>query len=175
MADPGGGGGSRGSGPPPLGHDVGFLTLGPKLDTPPPFFACRPKMQWPPPPPWNVDDVTRAMSKGGCLWMSKSGGVFQFFGGRMTSHGQCPRGGGACECLHPPLSGNPVSAPEMDPPPFKYPGSAPAGGCFIASRLIPPPPMQTHQYRCVGLIELSVPFKGGLGPIPCAYTKSDET
>ena len=28
--------------------------------------------------PWNMDDVTRAMSKGGgCLWMSKSGGVFQ--------------------------------------------------------------------------------------------------
>ena len=27
--------------------------------------------------------------------MSKSGGVFQFFGGRMTSRGQCPRGG-AC-------------------------------------------------------------------------------
>ena len=25
--------------------------------------------------------------------MSKSGGVFQFFGGRMTSHGQCPRAG----------------------------------------------------------------------------------
>ena len=35
VADPGGGG--RGSGPPLLGHDVGFLTLGPKLD-PPPFF-----------------------------------------------------------------------------------------------------------------------------------------
>ena len=34
--------------------------------------------------------------------MSKSGGVFQFSGGRMTSRGQCPRGGGACECLHPP-------------------------------------------------------------------------
>ena len=47
--------------------------------------------------PWNVDDVTWAMSKGGCLWMSKRGGVFQFFGGRMTSRGQCPRGG-ACEC-----------------------------------------------------------------------------
>ena len=28
----------------------------------------------------------------------------------MTSRGQCPRGG-ACECLHPPPSGNPVSAP----------------------------------------------------------------
>ena len=33
----GGGGGSRGSGPPLLGHDVGFLTLGSKLD-PPPFL-----------------------------------------------------------------------------------------------------------------------------------------
>ena len=31
VADPGG---SRGSGPPLLGHDVGILTLGPKLDTP---------------------------------------------------------------------------------------------------------------------------------------------
>ena len=40
VAGPGGGG--RGSGPPfLLGHDVGFLTLGPKLDPlldPPPFF-----------------------------------------------------------------------------------------------------------------------------------------
>ena len=70
-----------------------------------------------------------------CLWMSKSGCVFQFFGGRMTSHGQCPRvvvlvnvqewvcfsifwraddvtrtmskGGGGFT----PPSGNPVSAP----------------------------------------------------------------
>ena len=74
-----GGGGSRGSGPPPLlGHDVGFLTLGTKLG--PPFFACRPKMDpsggsrvcvwqgWSPrPPPWNVDDGTRPMSKGVCV------------------------------------------------------------------------------------------------------------
>ena len=45
VADPGGGGGGGPGDPPPLlGHDVGFLTLGPKLD--PPFFACRPKMQW---------------------------------------------------------------------------------------------------------------------------------
>ena len=45
-------GGSRGSAPPLLGHDVGFLTLGPKLDPlldPPLFFACRPKMDPPPP------------------------------------------------------------------------------------------------------------------------------
>ena len=73
-----------------------------------------------PPPPWNVDDVTRAMSKGGGACERrvnvelKSGGAFQFFGGRMTSRGQCPRReGGTCECLHPPTpSGNPVSAPE---------------------------------------------------------------
>ena len=42
--------------------------------------------------PWNVDDVTRAMSKGGACECPR-GGVFQFFGGRMTSRGQCPRGG----------------------------------------------------------------------------------
>ena len=42
-----GGGGGRGSGPPLLCHDVGFLTLGPKLDPPPFFFACRPKMDPP--------------------------------------------------------------------------------------------------------------------------------
>ena len=37
VADPGGGvQGVRT--PPPLGHDVGFLTLGPKLD--PPFCEC---------------------------------------------------------------------------------------------------------------------------------------
>ena len=42
------------------------------------------------------------------LWMSKSGGVFQIFWGRMTSHGQCPRGG--------VLVKNPVSAPGPPPP-----------------------------------------------------------
>ena len=65
MADPGGGG----SGPPPLlGHDVGFLTLGPKLD-PPPFVNVQ---------EWGCfsnflrsDDVTRTMNV---------------------------QGGGACEC-----------------------------------------------------------------------------
>ena len=47
-----GGGGGSGSGPPPplLCHDVGFLTLGPKLDPhlPPPLFACRPNLDPPP-------------------------------------------------------------------------------------------------------------------------------
>ena len=52
--------------------------------------------------------------RGGCLWMSKSGGVFQFSGGRMTSRRQCPRGGGGgCLWNPPPPSGNPVSAPAI--------------------------------------------------------------
>ena len=54
--------------------------------------------------------------------MPKSGGVFQFSGGRMTSRGQCPRGGCACECLHPP-------------PPFRK--SAPV---FLLSKFRPPSP-----------------------------------
>ena len=48
VADPGGGV-SRGSGPPLLGHDVGFLTLGPKLDpllNPPPFLLV--DLRWTP-------------------------------------------------------------------------------------------------------------------------------
>ena len=51
VADPGGGGGSRGSGPPLLCHDVGFLTLGPKLDPrlAPPFLLV--DLIWTPPPP----------------------------------------------------------------------------------------------------------------------------
>ena len=107
MADPGGG--VQGVRPPLLGHDVGFLTLGPKLDPllDPPPFACRPKMdrsggsrvcvcdRGDHPAPlgmwmtshgqfargvlvnvqeWGcfsiflrADDVTRTMSKGGCL------------------------------------------------------------------------------------------------------------
>ena len=46
-----------------------------------------------------VDDVTRAMSKGGGVLVNvqEGGVVFQFPGGWMTSRGQCPRGG-ACEC-----------------------------------------------------------------------------
>ena len=48
-----------------------------------------------PPPPWNVDDVTQEMSKGGgACECPRVGVLFQFFGGRMTSRGQCPRGGG---------------------------------------------------------------------------------
>ena len=50
--------------------------------------------------------------RGGGACECQSGGVCQFFVGWMTSRRQCPRGG-ACECsFTPPPSGNPVSAPD---------------------------------------------------------------
>ena len=60
-----------------------------------------------------VDDVTRAMSKGSACECPR-GGACQFLGGgddvtwAMSGGGA----GGACECLHTPPSGNPVSAPD---------------------------------------------------------------
>ena len=118
VADPGGRPG--GPYPPLLGHDVGFLTLGPKLDPllDPPLFACRPKMDpsggsrvcvwqgWLPPPPLECGwrHTGNVQGGGGCLWMSKSGGVFQLFWGQMN-------GGWV-------LVKNPVSAPGP-PPPFQ--------------------------------------------------------
>ena len=41
-------------------------------------------------PPWNVDDVTREMSKGGACECPRVGG-FSIFRRAMTSRGQCPR------------------------------------------------------------------------------------
>ena len=62
VADPGGGGGPGGPDLPLLGHNVGFLTLGPKVG-PPPFVNVQ---------EWGcfsiflmADDVTQTMSKGG--------------------------------------------------------------------------------------------------------------
>ena len=75
-----GSGGSRGGGvqaPPPLGHDVGFLTLGPKLD-PPPFLLV--DLRWTP------------VADPGCV--CDRGGHPAPLGMWMTSRGQCPRGGG---------------------------------------------------------------------------------
>ena len=126
------GGGSRGSGHPLLGHDVGFLTLGPKLD--PALFSCRPKMDPSggsrvcvcdrgdyPAPPWNVDDVTRAMSKEGGACECPRVGVFFKFSEGGWRHADNVQGG--------VLVKNPVSAP--GPPPFKNPGSAPA--CLLTA------------------------------------------
>ena len=79
MADPGGCPG--GPGPPPLlGHDVGFLTLGPKLD--PPLFCLLVDLRWTPVADPGCDRGDHPAPLG--MWM--------------TSHGQCPRGGCACEC-----------------------------------------------------------------------------
>ena len=118
-----GGGGVQGvrTPPPLLGHNVGFLTLGPKL-APPPFFACRPKTDpsggsrvcvcdrgdHPAPPPWNVDDVTRAMSKGGCACECPRVGVFFKFSEGGWRNADNVQGG--------VLVKNPVSAPG---PPFQ--------------------------------------------------------
>ena len=78
-----GGGGSRGSGPPLLGHDVGFLTLGPKLEPPP--LSLLVDLRWTP------------AADPGCV--CDRGDYPAPLGMWMTSHGQCPRGGGgACEC-----------------------------------------------------------------------------
>ena len=55
-----------------------------------------------PPPPWTCPDTENLCKV--CVT-----GTDQFFGGRMTSRGQYPRGGGG-GCFTSP-SGNPVSAP----------------------------------------------------------------
>ena len=68
MGGSGGGGGPGGLPPPFLCHDVGFWTLGPKLDPRlPPPFACRPNLD-PPPPftnPGSAPDTTPVRS---ALW-----------------------------------------------------------------------------------------------------------
>ena len=71
------GGGPGGPDPPLLGHNVGFLTLGPKVG-PPPFANVQ---------EWGcfsiflmADDVTQTMSKGGVLVECPRVGVFfKFF------------------------------------------------------------------------------------------------
>ena len=116
MADPGGGGGVQGVRTPPLlGHNVGFLTLGPKVG-PPPFVNVQ---------EWGcfsiflmADDVTQTMSKGeGVLVNVQEWGCFSNFLRSDDVTRTMSKGGGV-------LVKNPVSAPGP-PPPFKNPGSAP--------------------------------------------------
>ena len=157
VADPGGG--VQGSGPPPLlGHDVGFLTLGPKLDPLlDPTFFCRPTMDpsgasrgggdHPPPtrPPWNVDDVTRAMSKGGVH--VQDWGCFSIFL-RADDVTRTMSKGGACECLHAPFRKSCIRA--WTPPPFRNPGSAPAWALYLTSNHVANYPRFLVIHKAVG-------------------------
>ena len=106
------GGGPGGPDPPLLGHNVGFLTLGPKVG-PPPFVNVQ---------EWGcfsiflmADDVTQTMSKGGVLVNVQEWGCFSNFLRSDDVTRTMSKGG--------VLVKNPVSAP--GPPPFKNPGSAP--------------------------------------------------
>ena len=62
----------------------------------------------------------------------------------MTSRGQCPRGGGVLVNVltPPPPSGNPVSAPEMDPPPL--------------SKILDPPLSRLHSLHGDGKLRLQI-------------------
>ena len=80
-----GGRGGRTTPPPPVAHPKDFVP--PFSNFVPPFSNFVSPLEY-------VDDVTLAMSKGGGgACECPRGGVFQFFGGRMTSREQCPRGG----------------------------------------------------------------------------------
>ena len=52
----------------------------------------------PPPSPWNVADVTRAMSKGCVLVNVQEWGCFSFFLRADDVTRTMSKGGGACEC-----------------------------------------------------------------------------
>ena len=114
--------------PPLLGHDVGFLTLGPKLD-PPPFSlvdlrcsggsrvcVCDRGDH----PPLNLNKVIplEPDTENLCKVCVTETDHPPPLGMWMTSHGQCPRGG-ACECLHPPLQEILYPRLRWTPPPFK--------------------------------------------------------
>ena len=78
------------------------------------------------PPPWNVDDVTRAMSKGGGACECPRVGVFFNFSEGGCRHADNVQGGGVLVINH-------VSAPGPPPPPFKNPGAAPANDLVTLS------------------------------------------
>ena len=120
-------GGSRRGGvqgvrtPPLFDHNVGFLTLGPKLD-----------------PPLNVDDVTRAMSKGGVLVNVQEWGCFSICR-RTDDVTQIMSKGGACEC--PRLRWTPPPPSKiLDPPLYTnmYSRAVACGGGATAPLGFPP-------------------------------------
>ena len=82
----------------------------------------------PPPPGMWMTSRGQCPRGGGACECPRVGVFFQFFGGWMTSRGQCLRGG-ACGMSSPPPSGNPLSAPVIC---VKFRANQP---------LCPPPPL----------------------------------
>ena len=123
-----GGGGGRGSGPPPFGPRCRLFNIGPKVGPPlgpPPLFSCRPKMD-----PSGGSRVHVCVT--GVITPPPPLGMW------MTSHGQCPRGGGACECPRVGVFFN-----------FSEGGwrHADNGWKILYPRLDPPPPFQKSWIR----------------------------
>ena len=147
--------GGGGRTPPPVAHPQDFVP--PFSNFVPPFSKPMQSVRdrdrpitTPPPWTWNVDDVTRAMSKGGACecprvgcfsifrraddvtrTMSKGGAcecprVGAFFK-LMTSRGQCPRGGGVRLVFHPS---------KFRPPPTWLAGYGPASTYAVNSGAI---------------------------------------
>ena len=80
-------GGRGGSCPPKFGQTVGEIRAKQEEK------SSQRKLQINPFGMWMMTSHRQCPRGGGCLWMSKSRGVFQISGGWMTSRGQCPRGG----------------------------------------------------------------------------------
>ena len=109
----GGGVGGGGRAPPPVAHPKDFVP--PFSNFVPPFSNFVPHFSNFVPPLEYVDDVTRAMSKGGCLWMSKRG-VFSNFSEGGWRHADNVQGGGYAWCS---------THPSSDPPPTWLAGYGP--------------------------------------------------
>ena len=81
---------------------------------------------------WMMTSHRQCPRGGGCLWMSKSRGVFQILGGWMTSRGQCPRGGGACGYLCK-ISGKSTPLPPLTKAfPYAYASSKQSSSCSFS-------------------------------------------
>ena len=101
--------------------------------------------------PWNMWMTSHGQCPrgGGACECPREGGVFQFFGGRMTSRGQCPRGG-ACEC---PRVGAFFKL-------MTSRGQCPRGGgvclVFHPSKFRPPPHLAGWLRACCRLVKVRI-------------------
>ena len=95
------GGGGRTTPPPPVAHPQDFVppfsNFVPPFNKPMQSVRDRDRPITHPPLGLGMWMTSHGQCPGGGGMSKRGGGVFQFFGGRMTSRGQCPRGC-ACEC-----------------------------------------------------------------------------